>query len=169
MKRPKFTPEHAEIVINKRAHYTVTPISNILDWRAEQKRQQEIWDAGQSERFAKAKDGALRVLDGGQRSAAIVELERLETEYVKSREEAKKPAKITWDMIQAKKAEFERKNNSVRDNYASPNRILNPIQESPYRKDASYLYDDRLSAGFFERIKVSANRLYHRYRNRYFR
>lgn len=50
--------------VKKSLPYTVTPIGDIKQWKAEQKAKQEKWDNGRAERYASARQRAIDVLHG---------------------------------------------------------------------------------------------------------
>lgn len=50
--------------VKKSLPYTVTPIGDIKQWKAEQQAKQEKWDAGREQRYAVSRQRAIDVLEG---------------------------------------------------------------------------------------------------------
>lgn len=110
MKRPQYTPEHSEIVQDKRNHYTVTPIANIETWRKEEAIRESKWHSAMLERFQVARQNAISGVKGEKAVELIADLE---SQYIDARKTAKEPAKITWEQIKAKMDNWDVKNTAV--------------------------------------------------------
>jgi hypothetical protein len=150
--RIKYVPTHAEVQVQKKNHFTVTPINNIEHWRAEREKIEAQYHKEKLERFEKARASAMEIYTGEKQVELLSAMDHAEIAYVKSREDAKKPTPITWEQIQAKKADWDRKNNSERLAFA----------EGHYKRFGEYPKDITKSVSpkpsLFERAKRAVAR-----------
>lgn len=114
MKRPKYAPDNAQIRVQKQSHFTVTPIDSIEHWRKEREQIEAQYHTDKLTRFEKARTSAMAIVSGDKQVELLSAMDKAEIAYVKSRGEAQKPTTITWDMIQAKKSDWDKKNQEIR-------------------------------------------------------
>lgn len=127
MRKPNYTPDTAEVRVNKQTHFTITPIKDVKAWKAERLKIEEEYHEAKLKRFSDARDKAIASVKGERQADLLTGLDSAESAYMDARKTAKAPTKITWEQIQAKKADWNAKNEATRTHYD----FLNVLPKEP--------------------------------------